>query len=108
MKKNSNPVQEILLMQNTRFLVRTWLEQKDVFEKKYSTSGDQLKEACWNGLVTDILPECFDPGFRDQLYLWHINDAVEFISLNYGTTSPEQDKRLSLDPHVFMSLQGFN
>ncbi len=106
--KNSNPVQEILLMQNTRFLVRTWLEKKDSFEKKYDACGDQLKEACWNGLVTDILPECFDPAFKDQLYLWHINDAVEFIALDYGEASASQEKRFSIDPHAFMYLQNFS
>ena len=101
--KNNNPVQEILLMQNTRFLLRTWLEQKDVFEKKYNSSGDQLKEACWNGLLQEMLPEIYGKTCGDtKLYLWQIREAVSFIEIELGELPGETEKYFSIDPYSFL------
>jgi len=106
--KSDNTVREILLMYNTRFLLRNWLAQKDDFEEKYSAAADQLKVACWNGLVPEILPECFETSFSQQQYLWDVIECRAFIGLNYSNSLPMKEERLSVDPHIFIRLQNFN
>ncbi len=105
--KNVNG-KEILLLLNTRFLVRNWLAQKNHYEQKETDTKDQLKEACWNGLVQDILPECFENRFEESGYLWDINEAKSFVGLDYSLTCPAKEKFLSLDPYIFLSVQGLN
>ena len=46
--------QEILLMTTTTFACRDWCE-KDVQSSKV-LSAEQLEEACWNGLLEELLP----------------------------------------------------
>ncbi|MEY4703758.1 MAG: hypothetical protein RIR96_1655, partial [Bacteroidota bacterium] len=54
--------QEILLVQGTGFANRQFCENK---ETKASTTGnyltqhEKLKEACWNGMLKDMMPELF-------------------------------------------------
>lgn len=106
--KNNTAVKEILLMHNTRFLLRNWLEQKDDFEEKFKDESDQLKAACWNGLVPEILPEFFETWFKQVACLWDVIESGAFIGLNYSNSLPLKEKRLSVDPHIFMSVQNFN
>jgi hypothetical protein len=65
-----------------------------------------LEEACWNGLLKEMLPEVFKEIDADtELYLWQIKDASAFISLELAEFPEEKDKFFSIDPYTFLPVQ---
>ena len=104
MKTNSTQ-QEILLMTGTTFSARQWCE-KDPGKQDNLTDKEQLEEACWNGLLHDMLPEIYlQPEGHKKLFLWQIKEGNSFIELELGELPEEKDKQLSIDPYSFMHLQ---
>ena len=47
--------QEILLMTGTKFSAREWAE-KNVEDQNKLSATEQLEDACWNGLLHEMLP----------------------------------------------------
>ena len=56
--KNNSMLNEILIMTNTNFSAREWLQKNEV-ENKCRSEKEKLKQACWAGLVPELFPECF-------------------------------------------------
>jgi hypothetical protein len=106
--KNDSTVQEILLLHNTSFLLHNWLAQKKAFEGKPRAAKDDLKTACWNGLVPEILPEIFQAILKRDCYLWDVSETKVFIGLNYNQIYPLDEGKFSIYPHIFMAVQDFN
>ena len=57
MKTNSTQ-QEIILLTGTTFSAREWCERESNKENNLSDK-EQLEEACWNGLLPEMLPEVY-------------------------------------------------
>jgi hypothetical protein len=106
--KNNRSVHEILLLHNTRFLLRNWLAQKNTFAENHPAAKDDLKAACWNGLVPEILPEIFQPKVKPESCLWDVIETKAFIGLNYSQIYPLDEGKFSIDPHIFMPVQNYN
>ena len=104
MKTNSTQ-QEILLLTGTTFSKREWIE-KISGKKNNLTEIEQLEEACWNGLLHELLPEIYaHPEGNNKLFLWQIKQGKSFIDLELGDVSEETDKELSIDPYSFLRFQ---
>jgi hypothetical protein len=97
--------QEILLMIGTSFSIRQWSE-KDPTRQNNLTEKEQHEEACWNGLIQEMIPEiCEQPGGNKKLFLWQIKEGNSFIELELGEIPEVKDKHFSIDPYSFMQLQ---
>ena len=97
--------QEILLMMGTAFLTRQWCE-KDPGKQNNLTEKEQLEEACWNGLMQEMIPEIYEhPDGNKKLFLWQIKEGKSFIELELGEVPEEKDTYFSIDPYSFMHLQ---
>jgi hypothetical protein len=104
MKTNSTQ-QEILLMTGTSFSSRQWCEKNDSAQNQF-TDKEQLQNACWNGLLQEMLPEICKPTAEDKnLYLWQITEAKSFIDLELGEVPGEIEKNHSINPYSFLPLQ---
>jgi len=104
MKTNSTQ-QEILLMTGTRFSSRQWCE-KNSPAQDHLTDKEQLQNACWNGLLQEMLPEICKPTAEDKnLYLWQITEAKSFIDLELGEVPGEIEKNHSINPYLFLPSQ---
>ena len=98
---------EILLVVNTHFFSRNWVKRNETEADKRFTQKEKLIDACWNGLVPEILPECFDP--RDKpLRLLEINDSNAFIDLLFCDRAEQHEDEFSVNPYLFMELQQYN
>ena len=104
---NSTNQKEVLLVVNTSFFSKTWLKRNETAADKNFTQKEKIIDACWNGLVAEILPECFDTTDK-SLTLWQVNDADAFIDLEFCTAVEEKEKDLSVNPHLFMQVQTYN
>jgi len=99
--------QEILLFTNTRFSSRQWTE-KDETGKDNRSSREKLEEACWNGLIWQILPEICEKPNDISMTLWEINVANSFFDLNFSEFPRDIEKEFSIDPYKFLDIQGRN
>jgi hypothetical protein len=101
--------QEILLMTGTSFSARTWCANDDVEDNKNNTPEDRLKEACWNGLLPEILPEICTPATgQKKMFLWQITQAFSFIDIEMGEVPGTAEKYFSINPYSFLDVQFFS
>ena len=105
--KTTTTQQEILIFTNTRFSSRDWV-RKDETEKNTLTPREQLKEACWNGLITDLLPEICERTYDPTVTLWEINEANSFLALQFGELNSKLENEFSINPYASMETQGLN
>ena len=107
--KDCSTQQEVLIMTATGFASRQY-NDRDTSDHSTNLPGkEKLKDACWNGLLKEILPELF--FFKDPesiLYLWQVKEANQFLSLEMSEYPKEVDRYLSIDPYQFMAVQDFN
>ncbi len=107
MKTNSTQ-QEVLLMTGTSFSSRQWCEKTDQGQNNF-TNKEQLQNACWNGLLQEMLPEICKPTAENKnLYLWQITEAKSFIDLELGEVPEEIEKNHSINPYSFLPAQLFS
>jgi hypothetical protein len=97
--------QEILLMTGSAFLTRQWCE-KDTGKQNKLTAKEELEEACWNGMLQEMIPEiCKRPEGNKKLFLWQIKEGQSFIELELAEVPEAKDDYFSIDPYSFMHLQ---
>jgi hypothetical protein len=102
----TNLQQEILLMTGTNFTSRQcW--QKNNSEKESSLSGvDELQDACWNGLLKEMLPEICEGN--KKLFLWQIKENKSCIDIELGELPSPLEAYFSIDPYTFLAAQSEN
>lgn len=94
--------QEILLMTGTKFSEREWAE-KLVEDKNKLTASEKLEDACWNGMLDEMLPELIqksDQGKR--LFLWQIRHCRSFLEIELSDAPTVIEREFSIDPYFFV------
>lgn len=104
--KNSSTFQEILVFTGTKFSQREWIGKQGMPEKINST--DELKSACWNGLVTDLIPEICEKTYDPSVTLWEVNEADHFLELQYGTMNEKWQVAMTLNPYLCLMHKEYN
>ena len=99
---------EILLLLNTRFVSKNWVKRNETASDKQFSVKEKLIDACWNGLLPEILPECFGEANDNQITLWEVNDANTFLDLEYCQQPQIREKEFSLNPYIFLDVQEQN
>lgn len=108
MKQNFTS-QEILLITGTTFSSRQWCKNDETEKSENSSENDMLQEACWNGLIGEMLPEIsINSTVADPIYLWKVNVGQSFIELELGKTPQPADRYFSIDPYSFLELKSGN
>lgn len=105
---NAHNQTELLLMVNTRFFSRQLERVNQADARDWYSKKEQLMEACWDGLTTEILPECFTNTRHDATDLREIIDGNAFIDLQFCEGRKRKEKQNSLNPYVFMQVQAMN
>jgi hypothetical protein len=99
--------QEILLMTATTFSQKEWCE-KDGQGKKTSNT-DKLEEACWNGLLNEILPGIIEKSSTGKnLLLWQIIQYRSFLEIDLCESRLYRDRVRSISPYLFLPLMFCN
>lgn len=108
--KNNATQQEVLLMTATGFASRQYSEKDSTGYSNMQPAIEILKEACWNGLIKEMLPELFqvNKDIAGTLFLWQVREANQFVALEMGEYPTGVDKYWSIDPYRFMEVQQFN
>mgnify|MGYP000902041797 CR=1 FL=1 len=106
MKTNSTQ-QEILLFTQTRFCHRMRFHPSAISQENGQAPVD-LEDACWRGLIPEVLPEISLKKQSQSISLWEINKADRFIDLQFADTPRKMIKELSLNPYLFFCKQRLN
>ena len=97
--------QEILLITGTSFSSRQCWQQNDADRQKNLPEAEQLLEACWNGLLNEMLPEiCLRDLGNKKIYLWRIRENRSGIEIEMGEFPEELEKDFSIDPYSFLPI----
>lgn len=101
--KTQSTQQEILLITDSRFASRQWIERDDNSQPKNLSEREKLEDACWNGLFRSMLPEiCGTEENGKFLALWQIHEANSFLDLELGEYPQPIEKEHSLNPYIFI------
>jgi hypothetical protein len=105
--KNIPTYQEILIFTNTKFSARDWSSKEETKGKELN-HREQLKNACWNGLITELLPEICEKTYDPTLTLWEINEAENFLELQFGTNQDRTPIAYSINPYLSLIGKEYN
>jgi len=107
MKKTSLH-QELMLFTNTRFFTKAWaLKQEEQIDKELS-SKEKLKNACWNGLILELLPEACEKVYDPSLTLWQVSEADNFIELVFCKRFEKVESFFSINPYLHLENKIYN
>src|SRR5882762_2387712 len=99
MKKNYTQ-QEILLMTGTTFSQREWCEKDSTAGNKHRAQYDQLEDACWNGLLDEMLPGIIEKSTNGKkLYLWQMRHYKSFLEMELSEHPQAIEQYFSIDPY---------
>lgn len=99
--KTHSTQQEILLMTGTKFAAKEWAE-KITEDKNKLSATEKLEDACWNGLLDEMLPEIVEKTKEGKkLFLWHVRHCKSFLGIDLGEASPQIERDSSIDPYFF-------
>ncbi len=95
--------QEILLVTTTTFSKRQWCEKENQESRKSLTQTEHLEQACWNGMLNELLPELIEKSSDGKdLYLWHIRQCKSFLEIELCEKPPSIEDCTSIDPYYFL------
>lgn len=99
---------EILLVANAGFFSKNWVKNKESAADKKFTPKEKLMDACWNGLVPELLPEFFDASNKNTHKLWEINDTNAFVNIIFRQGDAPMEEEFLLNPYIIMEFTEFN
>jgi len=89
--------QEILLLTGTTFSQRQLHENDAKEDRSYLTESEKLEEACWSGLLDELLPEIIT---NKQLSIWQIGNSEFSLQIEL-TKYLSSEKYFSINPYYF-------
>lgn len=98
--------QEILLAFNSSFLSKIYAEKCNAGSSDISIELEKIEEACWNGLLEEVLPEIFTMNTSHRpIYIWEIREYNSIMEIEMGEYPSGKDNYLCIDPYKFMAKQ---
>jgi hypothetical protein len=97
---------EVIILTGTSFSASRFSDKNEAANKPARSEKEMLTEACWNGLLPEILPEIVEqiPAGK-KMYLWEIKEADTFIELELGELQEDTDQYFSINPYSFVPRQ---
>lgn len=105
--KNIYIQQEIIFFTKNSFSKKLLCELKDNSSKPVNSAIEKMVEACWNGLLAELLPEICIQVKNKPITIWELAEANNFLVLQLGTML-KPDVYTSIDPYRFIFTQHLN
>ena len=99
MKANST-IQELLLNVNSSFCKREWCSKNE--QQQTLPPAEQLKIICWDGLLSEILPEICLKENDKPLVLWELMGMSNLLHLKLGGYNEKLNPALALHPYLML------
>ncbi len=96
---------EILLLCNSSYFKRDWVELKENKNDKQLSQKEQLVQLCWNGILNEVIPEIMEKRKdRKDLTLWEINESGNMLDLRYGNFDQVINDKWSINPYLYLTF----
>jgi hypothetical protein len=101
--------QEIILVKGTSFATRALCPKDQGDPEGLPSAKEQLLEACWNGLLCEVLPEiCGLNALDKKLFLWQVREGESILELDRSAYPTTKDGAWSIDPFLCNPLACMN
>lgn len=101
--------QEILLVTGTTLSKRQLCEKSTSDCADHFLFAEQLEEACWNGMLYELLPEVIKRSSTGQkLSLLQIHHGVSFLEIELSECPVTFEDQYSLNPYCFAESKSRN
>ena len=98
--------QEILIAFNSSFLSKIYFEKCNAGSSDIFIELEKIEEACWNGLLEEVLPEVFTMKTpAGPIYIWEIREYNSIMKIDMSEYPSHKDNYLSIDPYKFIVNQ---
>lgn len=109
MKQNIPIQQEILLMTNTSVSRKAFCEREDKGNARHASPVEELEQACWNGMLEDMVPEVLQTTSEGKaLLLWQIQHGKNFLHIDLCEEPLMGNHEDSIDPYIFLHFVQYN
>lgn len=107
--KNNNSQLEILLVASTSLTRREMCEKEAPEENSALSVEEQLEQACWDGLLYNLLPEIMQSPIPCRKYfIWHIRQGQSLLQIQLSDSAILMETQDSIDPWLFLSAASNN
>ena len=96
--------QEILLFTGTTFSQREFCQNDAKDDRSNSSKIQKLEEACWSGLLSELLPEILT---NRKLCIWRIENTELSLQIELALY-PFHERQFSINPYYFLRTTGWN
>ena len=93
--------QEILVMTNTKFSAREYTAKNENQPAKNNTDN-KFAEACWNGMIPEMLPELFAGQYNKKLTLWMLAEGRNLLYAQLGEENEVPEVEYTLNPYALI------
>ncbi len=100
--------QEILLITASSFAQKDLCDKDSENNSIPSRSSEKLEEACWNGLLDELLTNSPQTRKYGKLFIWTIHVSQAFLCVELAQSPEGIEAAFSLDPHMFLKLRNVN
>lgn len=90
--------QEILIAHSSDFFSREFFLKERASGFENLPPKEQLAEACWNGILREVLPE-----ITTHLHLTQINEGNKFLNVCLGDDDEKYSVAFSINPYYFLN-----
>ncbi len=98
--------QEILIAYNSSFLSKIYFEKCNAGSSEIFIILEKIEEACWNGLLEEVLPEVFTMNTPHRpIYIWEIREYNSIMKIEMSEYPSSKNNYLCIDPYKFMVKQ---
>ena len=95
--------QEILLITTSTFSEREWCRSDSSDSSQRLSQIEQLEEACWSGLLNNLLPEIIEhPAPDKKLFVWQVRHGESFLQVDLSEFPVKVAEHLSINAHLFL------
>lgn len=100
--------QEILLMTNSSLSKRNLCERNNSESSKLLANVERLEQACWNGMLDELLPGLMVKVEGKTLFLWEVQAANSFLHIDLCDQPKFSNTGYSIDPYIFINYLHYN
>jgi hypothetical protein len=93
--------QEILLVTNSKFAAKEYIKKDEGQPGPKRPITENLAEACWNGMLGEMLPELYMTENKKPLRLWELGEGNHLFYLKLGVTDIRPDAEWTINPYRF-------
>jgi len=91
--------QEILLVTNSGLASKEYIKREG--QQSDLPPKERLAEACWNGMVGEMLPELTLTENNKALRLWELGEGNHLFYLKLGVADIRPDAEYTINPYRF-------